>query len=1430
MPEVGQRWVQFNQLMLEGDVLIIDSSVSTELQRKNGVASIDPQVWSARASCTHPEQLLEIHEQAFKGGADVVVAATYYSSPTVMGAAGRPLSESIESTKQAVSICRRARDKHNPYSLVAGCLSCHPPLMPKGSKASSGKWPNEEVESSNALQHARLLQDAGCDVIVVEMVCDLAHGMRAVAAACSTGLPVFLSFAFPFAADTPLGERVREDIRSGEPMKLGGTNILLSEAVKEYIEKFTITAIFVHQTPFEFVHPALRGIRDSGWAGTVGCYPMSGSFCSPEWKFSAVSDQVLLSSFKSWVATSSAQIIGTGSGMSPNHLQRLSEEVDVFNEDLSYAQKEKVHKAVAAGDEKAVAKLLTDADMQTRQGQTPLHIAAVNNDVQMVKLLIKRGADTTLKDQFALTPSDTAALLGNTDARDYLRCHSQGSRTSFQIRLETPQEPLGIDLRQIEGQSCVRIMGVTAGSVGMRCNVSTGVVLSLGGARIRTLSDVRKVMEELRKSNTRSLVLLVQTDPQYPEGAVVEVMKDLMVSGKVAVKKGSVATVKYETQVNGGGRRVVVHGTNRLDGRTGPVGAMPFEIAHYSAGDVKGDSSVSLKGVYYDTRTSDVVTVTKRPAGGFSAVGSASWSPAVLSAKSTQVTFRGAAGVNMIGVWIGSSIEWDLHHSWELSLSAAAPNTPGSEGLASSQKSDTSMMKMLQKQFTKFTRASPASRTDPLEMSRSIRDPRSPIKTREVPANIALPTFPLHEAARQGDAEVLADLVKQGNSVNNRDANGCTALHIAAFEGCAEVAEALLQMGADTTVRNDEGYSAVELAALRGKQGLRLRLREARQGPRTVFLLKPTSTEPLGLDLKERKTHVAITSVKPNGAATRAKVQPGSIVSLDGKRIKTLKDVLAAVSAAKATQSEIRLVVQLPAPPLCPNGHLMVEAKGVPEDVRAYLPAGDMPSDEEEDLVLACDICEAEDLQESPHYYHCNDCEHDVCAACSCVSEYSIGKTVDVVAELTCKGSVAVRKGTKAIVNGTIVSPDGSRRVIVSAERIDGSAALLGVFPQEIVMSMKQLTSPTQSMHKFAVQHPCEVKAGLAPDAPVICTYPPGVVLTVLEKRRENNVTYCLITCGDSSKDGWVVAGHGMAEVYPEETLQDSVSEVAGSNVSFGLSGLWSGSTAQQPFRDRWEDHFMLYSQNTVKGQFTPPRLDATQHVWATSDIHVDHAANMEWLKNLPDSDSAGNDYDKGTIIVAGDVCTKLSMIREAMQELKSVFQHVFYCVGNHELWQWGKNVPDSLEKFFEIMQLCHEEGVHTVPAMVGDVLICPLQSWYQSNFSEGQEGKLDKMIELFDGGCKWPACIGDPTNERNSLHDGIGNFFLSLNQPLLKGATQNKAPKNCISFSHFIPRTELFPGYKRLNRVMGTTALDTIIKELRSDSMLFCFLVYFSM
>ena len=198
--------------------------------------------------------------------------------------------------------------------------------------------------------------------------------------------------------------------------------------------------------------------------------------------------------------------------------------------------------------------------------------------------------------------------------------------------------------------------------------------------------------------------------------------------------------------------------------------------------------------------------------------------------------------------------------------------------------------------------------------------------------------------------------------------------------------------------------------------------------------------------------------------------------------------------------------------------------------------------------------------------------------------------------------------------------------------------------------------------------------------------------------------------------------------------------------------------------------------------------------LFATSDLHTDYKENFRWLEELSDTE-----YRDDILIVAGDISDRLEIIRETLLLLRSKFRQLFFTPGNHELWVRSAEI-DSVEKFQLILDLCDELEIATKPVRLEEVWVVPLFSWYDGVFEPEMRAWADFHL------CKWPEDVAP-----------LSDYFLRLNEPYLK---TYDAP--VISFSHFIPRSDLLPPkeYLRISWLANVSicaALDKQIRQLNS-------------
>jgi predicted phosphodiesterase len=206
--------------------------------------------------------------------------------------------------------------------------------------------------------------------------------------------------------------------------------------------------------------------------------------------------------------------------------------------------------------------------------------------------------------------------------------------------------------------------------------------------------------------------------------------------------------------------------------------------------------------------------------------------------------------------------------------------------------------------------------------------------------------------------------------------------------------------------------------------------------------------------------------------------------------------------------------------------------------------------------------------------------------------------------------------------------------------------------------------------------------------------------------------------------------------------------------------------------------------------------------IFAISDIHVDFEENFRWFQGLSQVD-----YREDLLILAGDVSDSLVLFEKIMGDLRTRFQEVLYVPGNHDLWvRRSPTIADSLEKMQMIRKIAKDSGILMEPYHQGTVSIVPLYGWYDFSLAKPSAETYECWVDFI--ACKWPEGF-DETQ--------ITRYFLAMNEPFLETVNQW-----VISFSHFLPRIDLMPGFipaskQTIYPVLGTTLLESQIQRLNS-------------
>jgi predicted phosphodiesterase len=205
--------------------------------------------------------------------------------------------------------------------------------------------------------------------------------------------------------------------------------------------------------------------------------------------------------------------------------------------------------------------------------------------------------------------------------------------------------------------------------------------------------------------------------------------------------------------------------------------------------------------------------------------------------------------------------------------------------------------------------------------------------------------------------------------------------------------------------------------------------------------------------------------------------------------------------------------------------------------------------------------------------------------------------------------------------------------------------------------------------------------------------------------------------------------------------------------------------------------------------------------VFAVSDLHLDYAANREWLAHL-----SRQEYKQDALILAGDISDKLPLLAEGFKALTDRFLAVLYVPGNHDLWISRDGMRDSFEKFDAVRDLAIQHGVHVSPYRHGKLVIAPLLGWYDYSFGEPDDFIKGAWVDY--RACRWPDGYDDAA---------VTRFFTERN-PIASSSDVDESDK-IITFSHFLPRIDLMPDripsrHRKIYPVLGTRILEAQLRQ----------------
>ena len=306
----------FARRLADGEIILLDGAVSTELQRRG--VPVDTVTWFGSANLDHIDAVQALHEDYIRAGAEVVIANTHSTNRAGLEPAG--LGDRVEElNRRAVAAAIRARDTVGKPVAVAGSISSFIP-------AAMGLDDHTDLRGlANYREQAEILADAGVDILALEMMDSTSYGLAAIEAATRTGLPVWLGMSpvrFPsgrlgtYSADKPC-IMPEEDPNAPDAFQQ------LAEAYAQAHPR--LAAVFLMHVTLDVVRDALAIVCQHFPDTPVGVYAEVGEYHAPNWVFDEdATPDLYWSHAKGW-ADAGVQLIGGCCGTGPEHIRALAE-------------------------------------------------------------------------------------------------------------------------------------------------------------------------------------------------------------------------------------------------------------------------------------------------------------------------------------------------------------------------------------------------------------------------------------------------------------------------------------------------------------------------------------------------------------------------------------------------------------------------------------------------------------------------------------------------------------------------------------------------------------------------------------------------------------------------------------------------------------------------------------------------------------------------------------------------------------------------------------------------------------------------------------------------------------------------------------------------------------------------------------------------
>lgn len=290
--ESNRFWARLNS----GAVLVLDGATGTNLQRRGLPGGTPSDLWVM----DHPEAVLQLHRDFLDAGSDIILTNTFGSSRIQLKHNG--LQDRFEETnRRAVQLAQQV--VKGTDVLVAGSMG------PLGEMLDPYGSLSEADAVAAYAEQARVLSDAGVDLLVIETQYDLTEARAAVRGTQSvTGLPLVCSFSYDRGTRSMMGARPVEAGKELSETGIAAIGINCGRSLEDNLKA-------LHE---------LRRVTDLPiWFKPNAGLPSTDEDGALRYD---VTPEIMAAQVAQWIEAG-ARLIGGCCGTSPDHLRAIAQAV-----------------------------------------------------------------------------------------------------------------------------------------------------------------------------------------------------------------------------------------------------------------------------------------------------------------------------------------------------------------------------------------------------------------------------------------------------------------------------------------------------------------------------------------------------------------------------------------------------------------------------------------------------------------------------------------------------------------------------------------------------------------------------------------------------------------------------------------------------------------------------------------------------------------------------------------------------------------------------------------------------------------------------------------------------------------------------------------------------------------------------------------------